>query len=210
MTHTSGAKTAAGTAAATVDLVATLLDGRQIVVAGQVALAAEVLGDDGEPVPGRVLGVPVILGPDGWTRVILDPLPDDEAHALTESGRAIDTMLDALNVPHVPHVPHLGTASREGESLDRPTAAAAGDPRAAAAVARYDVEVEVTDAADPGVVATLTGVFADRGVVVDAVATNPRGSVGISFRAPGRLAHSLVRTLERLAMARKVVAHRAE
>ncbi|RPF23374.1 lactate/malate family dehydrogenase [Myceligenerans xiligouense] len=203
MTHTSGAKTATGTAAATVDLVETLLDGRQIVVAGQVALADEILGDDGEPVPGRVLGVPVILGPDGWTRVILDPLPDDEARALAESGRVIDAMLDALDVPD----PRATSRDRIPASSS-PSAADGEHPEDPAA--RYDVEIEVTRASDPGVVATLTGVFADRGVEVDAVATNPRGSVGISFRAPERMARSLVRTLERLAMARKVVAHRAE
>ncbi|MBL0886692.1 lactate/malate family dehydrogenase [Myceligenerans indicum] len=209
MTHTSGAKTATGTAAATVDLVETLLDGRQIVVAGQVALSQEVLGDDGEPLPGRVLGVPVILGPDGWTRVILDPLPDDEARALAESGRAIDRMLDALDIPDTRVAARRVAARRDG-GAGRERSAPTGEGRAGDPPARYDVEVEVTDASDPGVVATLTGVFADRGVVVDAVATNPRGSVGISFRASERLARSLVRTLERLAMARKVVAHRAE
>lgn len=205
MTHTSGAKTATGTAAATVDLVETLLDGRQIVVAGQVALADEIVGDDGEPVPGRVLGVPVILGPDGWTRVILDRLPDDEVQALAESGRTIDGMLDALDITDLRTAPRRGGSAGEKPATEAVEGGRAGDP-----IGRYDVEIEVPHASDPGVVATLTGVFADRGVVVDAVATNPRGSVGISFRAPERLARSLVRTLERLAIARKVVAHRAD
>lgn len=78
LTHQSGAKTAAATASATVDLLDTVLDGREIVVAGQVALDGQITLA-GSPVRG-VLGVPVVLGPDGWTRVLLDDLaPDEEA-----------------------------------------------------------------------------------------------------------------------------------
>ncbi|GAA1700076.1 hypothetical protein GCM10009808_17080 [Microbacterium sediminicola] len=77
LTHQSGAKTAFGTAAATVGLVDTVLDGRDIVVAGQVALDGEI-SLEGAPWQG-VLGVPVVLGPDGWTHVLLDdPAPDEE------------------------------------------------------------------------------------------------------------------------------------
>ncbi|WP_129337262.1 lactate/malate family dehydrogenase [Cellulomonas endophytica] len=87
LTHQSGAKTAAGTASATIDLVDTILDGREIVVAGQVALAGEVvLG--GRPWHG-VLGVPLVLGPEGWTRVLLDALPDDEERRLAGSAARI-------------------------------------------------------------------------------------------------------------------------
>ncbi|UZN03458.1 lactate/malate family dehydrogenase [Cellulomonas sp. S1-8] len=87
MTHQSGAKTAAGTASATIDLLETVLDGRDIVVAGQVALAGEV-SVGGAPVHG-VLGVPVVLGPEGWGRVLLDPLPADEDARLAQAGAAI-------------------------------------------------------------------------------------------------------------------------
>jgi malate dehydrogenase len=80
LTHTSGAKTATGTASATVDLVETVLDGREIVVAGQVLLDGEVeLG--GRALRG-VLGAPVVLGPEGWTRVLLDDLAADETARL--------------------------------------------------------------------------------------------------------------------------------
>ncbi|MBO0924459.1 lactate dehydrogenase [Cellulomonas sp. zg-ZUI199] len=87
MTHQSGAKTATGTASATIDLVETILDGRDIVVAGQVALEGEV-SVGGSPVHG-VLGVPVVLGPEGWSRVLLDPLPPDEDARLAEAGAAV-------------------------------------------------------------------------------------------------------------------------
>jgi len=87
MTHQSGAKTATGTASATIDLLDTVLDGRDIVVAGQVVLDGEVTVG-GAPASG-VLGVPVVLGPEGWTRVLLDPLPPDEDARLAQAASAI-------------------------------------------------------------------------------------------------------------------------
>lgn len=195
MTHQSGAKTATGTAAATVDMIATLLDGREIVVAGQVALADEVqIG--GATSPGRVLGVPVILGPEGWSRVVLDPLAADEAAALAASGRMIDGMLDSLGIAPAGDDPVVGMA-------------AAIPPAADAEVRTWEVDVEVRGADEVGVVATLTSVFSTRGVTVDAVSTR-RGSsssVQLRFRAGERRALSLVRTLERLTLVTKVVVH---
>jgi malate dehydrogenase len=91
MTHQSGAKTAAGTANATVDLVDTLLDGREIVVAGQVVLDGEV-SVGGRPLDG-VLGAPVVLGPEGWTRVLLDEPAPDEAALLLRCRDRIDATL---------------------------------------------------------------------------------------------------------------------
>ena len=91
LTHTSGAKTSAGTAGATVDLVDTLLDGREIVVAGQVALDGEV-SVAGTPLVG-VLGVPVVLGQEGWTRVLLDEPAPDEARRLHACAGRIDASL---------------------------------------------------------------------------------------------------------------------
>jgi malate dehydrogenase len=91
MTHQSGSKTAAGTANATVELVDTLLDGREIVVAGQVALAGEV-SVGGHRLDG-VLGVPVVLGPEGWTRVLLDEPAPDETELLLQCRDRIDATL---------------------------------------------------------------------------------------------------------------------
>ncbi len=94
LTHQSGAKTASGTAGATVDLVDTIFDGREIVVAGQVALDGEIVLD------GRgvrtVAGVPIVLGPEGWTRVLLDPLAADEERRLAAVVAELSGSLAAL------------------------------------------------------------------------------------------------------------------
>ncbi|WP_228489097.1 hypothetical protein [Raineyella fluvialis] len=87
LTHQSGARTAVGTANATVDLIRAIAEGREIVMAGQVALAGEAQLA-GAPVHG-VLGVPVVLGPEGWTEVLLGELPPDEDALLARSARRI-------------------------------------------------------------------------------------------------------------------------
>ena len=93
LTHTSGAKTANGTAGAAIEMVDTLLDGREIVVAGQVAVAGEV-SFGGESVHG-VLGLPVVVGPDGWSRILLDDLAVDEERRLAAVSRQISSALAA-------------------------------------------------------------------------------------------------------------------
>lgn len=101
MTHQSGARTAVGTANATVELVATLMDGREIVVAGQVPLEGEVtLG--GQPVTG-VLGVPVVLGPEGWSRALLTDLAPDEERLLAATSAHIRQLCD----PYLQEVAHV-------------------------------------------------------------------------------------------------------
>ena len=92
LTHQSGAKTATGSAAATVDLVEVICDGRDIVVAGQVALDGE-LEVGGAPWLG-VLGVPLVLGPEGWTRVLGDPLAADEDLRLAQVGARVRASTD--------------------------------------------------------------------------------------------------------------------
>lgn len=92
LTHQSGAKTAFGTAGATVDLVDTILDGRDIVVAGQVLLDGEI-ALDGIPWRG-VLGVPVVLGPDGWRDVLLGELAPDEERRLAAVGGQITSSIE--------------------------------------------------------------------------------------------------------------------
>jgi malate dehydrogenase len=76
VTHLSGAKTISATANVTVDLVKTLLDGREIVVCGQVQLSGEFY-DIHTP-----LGVPIVVTPFGWTQVVTLQLWEEEAQLL--------------------------------------------------------------------------------------------------------------------------------
>ncbi len=86
-THVSGAKTAVATAAATVELVEAIVEGREMVVAGQVALEGEVLGMRG------VVGVPVVLGQQGWTSVVLPEMGADEVAAFARVTDGIQAKL---------------------------------------------------------------------------------------------------------------------
>lgn len=73
LTHYSGAKTVRATANVTVDLVQTLLDGREMLVAGQVLVQPGEFYDLTGP-----LGVPVIVGQEGIRRIVEIPLTDTE------------------------------------------------------------------------------------------------------------------------------------
>ena len=81
VTHLSGSKTVLATASVTVDLVRTLLDGREVLVAGQAMLAGDFYGMHG------VLGVPVVAGATGISRVVEIPLPDPEHARLAAISR---------------------------------------------------------------------------------------------------------------------------
>ncbi len=83
VTHVSGAKTAAATAAVTLDLIRTLLEGREAVVAGQVQLDGE-FHDLHAP-----LGVPIVVSPQGWTRVVPLALWSEELELLTRQTTAL-------------------------------------------------------------------------------------------------------------------------
>ena len=76
VTHLSGAKTISATANVTVDLVKTLLDGREIVISGQVQLDGEFYGIH------TPLGVPIVVTPFGWTQVVPIQLWEEEAQLL--------------------------------------------------------------------------------------------------------------------------------
>jgi malate dehydrogenase len=89
VTQLSGAKTAAVTAAVTLDLVRTLLDGREVVVAGQVQL-------DGEFHELRApVGVPIVVSPGGWSRVIALPMWSEEVELLTRHTEQLVATLRA-------------------------------------------------------------------------------------------------------------------
>lgn len=221
MTHQSGAKTPAGTASATVDLLEVILDGREIVVAGQVALDGELdgrlapPGTDGVPSRG-VLGVPVVLGPGGWTRVLLDELPDDEARRLVQAAEGVARMVSASAASS------SAVAGAEGSSgAAGPQGGTAGVPGTTGATVAERVPTPVGAERDwvatvhgldqPGTLTALTGVFSTRGVSFDSLATGPvdgdgrAGRIVVSFRATPRRTRALERAVRRLATVRSVV-----
>ncbi|MEO0771024.1 MAG: lactate dehydrogenase [Cyanobacteria bacterium J06649_4] len=87
VTHSSGAKTIAATANVTVDLVQNLLQGREIVVSGQVQLSGEFY-DIRTP-----LGVPIVAGPSGWSRVVGLQLWAEEAEMLQQTAEKLEKRL---------------------------------------------------------------------------------------------------------------------
>jgi len=184
LTHQSGAKTANGTAAATADLVDTILDGRDIVVAGQVSLAGEIeLG--GAPWHG-VLGVPLVIGPEGWRRALLDVLPNDEERRLVDVAGRIETMISGLDV------------ERGAGSI----VAAFTDDGDADWLAEIDGEDRV------GTLTAVASVLSSRGVSFASLDADARGDrvalLAVGFRSSERLANVIARTLERLAAVRSV------
>ncbi|MEO0532907.1 MAG: malate dehydrogenase [Cyanobacteria bacterium P01_A01_bin.123] len=87
VTHLSGAKTITATANVTVDLVQNLLEGREIVVSGQVQL-------DGEFYGIRIpLGVPIVVTPSGWTQVVNLDLSNDEEILLKQMAEQLNQRL---------------------------------------------------------------------------------------------------------------------
>ncbi len=87
VTHLSGAKTISATANVTVDLVSSLLDGREIVVSGQVQLDGEFYGLH------TPLGVPIVVTPFGWTQVVDLQLWQEEAQLLKRLAQRLDERL---------------------------------------------------------------------------------------------------------------------
>ena len=83
VTHLSGSKTVLATANVTVDLVSTLLDGREVLVAGQAMLEGDFYGLEGP------LGVPVVAGANGISRVVEIPLSDSERVQLTSISKSV-------------------------------------------------------------------------------------------------------------------------
>ena len=83
VTHLSGSKTVLATANVTVDLVSTLLDGREVLVAGQAMLEGDFYGMEGP------LGVPVVAGANGISRVVEIPLSDSEHAQLSAISKSV-------------------------------------------------------------------------------------------------------------------------
>lgn len=90
ITHISGAKTAVSTAAVTADLAEQILSGGQSVIPAQVALAEA--DWDG---PAGVLGVPVVCGLRGWSRVTDMEMDAAERTAVLAAAETIRTRLES-------------------------------------------------------------------------------------------------------------------
>ncbi len=85
LTHLSGSKTVMATANVTVDMVRQIVEGREMSVAGQVAL-----DEAGGPYNLRgVLGLPLIVSNQGVVRVHSPPLWADEEDALRQAAQSI-------------------------------------------------------------------------------------------------------------------------
>ncbi len=87
VTQLSGAKTIVATANVTVDLVQNLLQGREMVISGQVKLEGEFY-DIRTP-----LGVPIVVTPSGWSRVVNLQLWAEEAEMLQHIADRLDQQL---------------------------------------------------------------------------------------------------------------------
>ncbi|MEV7974235.1 lactate dehydrogenase [Cellulomonas sp. NPDC089187] len=200
LTHQSGAKTASGTAAATVDLVDTVLDGRDIVVAGQVVLDGEVTVA-GQPLRG-VLGVPVVLGPEGWSRVILDEPAEEEARRLHTAADRIDALLTPWGLGRDGGVPGSGPVDRWDAGSTRATTGIGG----ARTEQRWVAELTGDDRT--GTLMAVASVFASRGVSFDSLHTGDTrdgaGDITVTFTASERRQRLLIRTVARLQSVRQV------
>ncbi len=89
VTHLSGAKTIAATANVTTDLVQNLLEGREVVVCGQVQLDGEFYG------LRSPFGVPIVVTPFGWTQVVPLQLWAEEADLLHSMAAQLNARLKA-------------------------------------------------------------------------------------------------------------------
>jgi malate dehydrogenase len=93
VTHISGAKTAVSTAAVTTELVEQLLSGGQSVIPAQVALTPADWPEDPR-FAGGVLGVPVVCGLRGWSRVTDLQMSEAERSCLIEASMTITRRLE--------------------------------------------------------------------------------------------------------------------
>ncbi len=89
VTHLSGAKTIAATANVTTDLLQNLLEGREVVVSGQVQLDGEFYG------LRTPFGVPIVVTPFGWTQVVPLQLWAEEADLLHSMAAQLNARLKA-------------------------------------------------------------------------------------------------------------------
>jgi malate dehydrogenase len=88
--HQSGAKTAAGTAMATIEMLKTITLGADALVSGQVSLEGEFHG------VRSTIGVPFVIGNQGVDRIISIRMDEDEKDMLVRSAARVREKLDGL------------------------------------------------------------------------------------------------------------------
>ena len=88
LTFLSDAKTSIATAHVVGDLVHTIMEGREVLVAGQVVLRGEYFDSD------TVMGMPIIVGQQGWTQIVK---PDMSLSDFTYLKRVASEISSRLN-----------------------------------------------------------------------------------------------------------------
>lgn len=83
MTYISGAKTSIATANVVVELVDSIIDGKEVLVAGQVALDKECFDMK------TVMGMPIIVGQQGWTQIVKPDMSDTDLKYLKQIAAKI-------------------------------------------------------------------------------------------------------------------------
>lgn len=88
ITYMSGAKTSIATANVVGDIIHTIMEGREVLVAGQVALRGECFGLD------TVMGMPIIVGQQGWTQIVKPDMSESDATYLHQVALEISRRID--------------------------------------------------------------------------------------------------------------------
>jgi len=87
LTYICGAKTSIATAHVVGDLVHTIMEGREVLVAGQVALRGECFGMN------TVMGMPIIVGQQGWTQIVKPEMSESDAIYLKQVAAGISARI---------------------------------------------------------------------------------------------------------------------
>ena len=82
------AKTSIATANVVIDLVDTIMDGKEVLVAGQVSLDKECFDMK------TVMGMPIIVGQQGWTQIVKPDMSDADLTYLKQIATQISQRIN--------------------------------------------------------------------------------------------------------------------
>lgn len=91
LTYISGAKTSIATANVVIDLVDTIIDGKEVLVSGQVYLDKECFDMK------TVMGMPIIVGQQGWTQIVKPDMSDTDFKYLKQIATQISQRIKEWN-----------------------------------------------------------------------------------------------------------------